>query len=253
MNSMWLHKRMIYIGIFFAVFVSIESAAVKYGGTPVDAPNIPRQPQVLGSGRAINYLVLGDSTSIGQGADYQAGIAIGTAKHLAQKGTVSMINLGVSGARSKDVQLLQLPKITQKPDVVLIAIGANDVTHITPLGMVKQSLQATTEALVKLNCNVKIVFTGSPAMGSVHRFPQPLRLVAGYRANQVNRIFTSLNDQYSTTLAPLAAKTGTAFAEDISLSAQDKFHPSAAGYALWVDVLNKSLDEALANQPSHCN
>jgi lysophospholipase L1-like esterase len=235
------------------VFVIVELLITKYNGGRVPVPTIPREPQTLGSGKPLAYLVLGDSSAVGHGGEYAKGIAINTAHHLAKDRQVSSTNLAVSGATTADVQKLQLPKLTQKPDVVLIAIGSNDVTHLSRQKNVQHSLEQIIATLIQKNCEVKIVLTGSAAMGTVPRFPQPMRWFAGRRVIALNNnVFAPVAQAHQLTFAALAAKTGPIFAQDPSLFAIDKFHPNDRGYAVWTPVLNQALDQALATQPSHC-
>jgi lysophospholipase L1-like esterase len=224
-------------------FVLFEGIFVAFNGTKVPAPNIPREAQMFGEGQDLNYAVLGDSTAISQGGIYEEGIAVSTAKQLAPNQRVVLRNFGVSGARTKDVLQDQLPKVSAvfRPDVVLIAVGANDVTHLTRSGSVRGSLQAIITQLKEQNPNVKIILTGAPDMGAVPRFPQPLRWLAGVRTKQINKVFTEADQQENVSLAPIATSTGPIFQKNPSLFAPDKFHPNTAGYKIWVPVLNESL------------
>jgi lysophospholipase L1-like esterase len=227
------------------LLIIIDFLIIRFSGSPVAAPSIPRGPGTTGSGPALNYVVLGDSTAIGQGAEYTQSYAYQSAQHLAKDYTVTFTNIGVSGARTKDVLEKQLPKVTSKPDIALIAVGANDVTHLTKIS----DVQASTEAIVNMlrikNPSVKIIITGSPAMGSVPRFPWPIKQLAGARTNDMNTMFKRLVHEQKITLAPIAAKTGAAFQADPTLFAADKFHPNARGYALWTPVINNAADQAL--------
>lgn len=239
--------------ILVVIFVVAELLTVKYRGTPVPVPDIPRGPQTLGSGPALTYVVLGDSTAVGQGADYTEGIAITTARYLGQARQVKLVNLGISGARVQGVSDSQVAEATKlEPDLVLIAAGANDVTHLTSPGSVRASLQQIVSQLTAANCKVKIVLTGAPAMGTIPRFPQPIRYFAGVRTRQINQVFHDVAASQQLTMAPIAEQTHDEFATDRSLFAPDLFHPSAEGYATWLPVLTAALDDALANQPDHC-
>jgi lysophospholipase L1-like esterase len=228
------------------LFIAIEYLLVTHTGSPVPAPVIPRAPQTSGSGPPLTYVVMGDSTSIGQGTEYPHGYSYQSAQHLAQRYTLTYVNVGVSGAKAHDVLSDQLLNaIARRPDLVLIAVGANDVTHLTSESAVRASMQATIDGLRKANPGVRIVVTGSPAMGSVPRFPWPLRQFEGYRANRLNRMFAGLVSKNNLTFAPVAAKTGPAFARDPTLFAADKFHPNTRGYTLWTPVINEALDRSL--------
>ncbi len=234
------------------LLVASQYLLIMFSGTNVPAPNIPREPLTKGKGQAINYLVLGDSSAISQGSDYSQGVAVGTANHLSQNYNVTMTNLAVSGARTKDVLQKQLPQFTSSPDVVLLLIGSNDVTHLTSKSSIEKSLRAIIGELKDKNCKVKIVVTGSAQMGAVPRLPQPTRWLAGARTTSVNKLFKQVSDQEKLTFAALAEKTGDTFRGNLKLFAQDKFHANGDGYAVWTPVFNDSIDEALANQPDHC-
>jgi len=255
-NFIQQHKLLSLAGLVLVIvagLVVFEVLVVLYNGKPVPTPTITRQPVELGKGAPLNYLVLGDSTAVAQGADYQDGIAMATARHLALNHQVRLVNAGVSGARINDVgeQLTQAE--VAKPDVVLIAVGANDVTHLTSLTSLKATLNTVIDALTAKNCDVKIIVTGAPEMGAVVRFPQPIKALAGRRTKQVNAVFAQVALQNSVDFAQVANATGDSFKRDPSLFASDKFHPNARGYATWVPVINQTLDKALAQQPPHCD
>jgi lysophospholipase L1-like esterase len=230
----------------FLFFVLAEFLIIKYNGSPVSAPEIPREPKLLGSGPALTYVVMGDSTSIGQGTDYSHSYALASAEHLAVNYRVKFINVGISGATAKSVLNIQLPQaVKYKPDVVLLAVGANDATHFTSGKSIQTSLQHIIDGLKQANCKVRIVVTGSPAMDSVSRFPWPAKQLMGLRTKQVNAAFAPVIKQNDLTFAPIAAKTRAAFLADPTLFAADKFHPDARGYDLWKPVINQALDQAL--------
>ena len=229
------------------VFIAIELLFIKYNGTPVAAPEIPRAVQELGAGPELTYVVMGDSSSIGQGADYDESYSLNSAKHLAKKYKVKFINLGISGARVRTVFGEQTAKAAAyKPDVVLIAAGANDTTHFTNLKEIQEYLTKTVEELKKANPRVKIIVTRSAALDSVPRFPWPAKQLLGLRTRQVNKAFQPIIQKYGLTAAPIAERTREPFLRDPTLLAADKFHPNGRGYALWTPVINEALDQALA-------
>lgn len=233
------------------LFVMAEVLIIKYRGSAVLAPNIPRAPQMLGTGPDLTYVVMGDSTSIGQGTDYSQSYAVASARYLSLMHRVKFVNVGVSGAVAKDVLNNQLSMaVKYKPDIVLMAVGANDATHFTSGKSLQQSVQRVIDRLKKANCNVHIIVTGSPAMDSVPRFPWGAKQIMGLRTRQVNNAFGPLIKQNHLTFAPIAAKTRAAFLADPTLFAADEFHPNARGYALWKPVINSALDSALKTSPT---
>lgn len=212
-------------------------------------PQAPRSFPSGGERARLRLVVLGDSTGAGRGAPYEQGIAVAAARHLAARGPVTLTNLAVSGARLGDVRRDQLPAATRlAPDVVLLAAGANDVTGLTLLGSVRADVIAIAHRLRAARCDVAIVLTASPDVGSAPRLAQPLRTVAGWRTLQVNAAVEEVVRERRLALAPIAERTGRRFRADRSLFAPDGFHPSAAGYATWFAVIDAALDRALASR-----
>jgi acyl-CoA thioesterase-1 len=201
----------------------------------------------FGNGPAITYVVMGDSTVAGQGAPYEEGIAIGTARHLGTNHGVTMTNLGISGARAADVVREQLAEARRlHPDLVLLSLGANDVTHLTPIGSQRHDADAIIDGLRESNPKMAIVVTGSPDMSSAPRIPWLLRGIAGSRTRAVNKMYQALVARKQLVFAPIAAETGPRFRADRALFAPDRFHPNAAGYAIWLPVLDRALNTAIA-------
>ena len=197
-------------------------------------------------GRPLTYVVMGDSTAAGRGAPYADGIAVRTARSLARGRTVILVNLAVSGARVADVARDQLPEAARlRPDLVLLAVGANDATHFTPGRALGSGLAAILAGLAAARPSVRVVQTGSPDVGTVPRFAQPLRWLAGVQTSRVNRILATVGREHGAVWAPIARETGPQFARDHSLFAPDRFHPNGRGYATWLPVLEAALDEAL--------
>ena len=202
------------------------------------------------------YLILGDSTAAGVGGNYEKGIAMTTTNYLLKDKNIVMYNYAVSGARVLDVlsdQVVQIEKDAVIPDLVLISIGGNDVTHLTSLTSIEEDTQKIIDRLIKINCNIKIVLTGSPNVGTSPRIGIPLRWLAEFQSMRVNNIFEKVISKNNLTLAPIFDKTTIPFKKDKNLFAEDKFHPNDAGYAIWSSILNEGIDDALLNQKTHSN
>ena len=195
----------------------------------------------------MRYVVMGDSTAAGQGADYESGIAMRTAQQLGVEHKVELVNLAVSGAKIADVRAEQLkPAMALQPDLVLISIGANDVTNLTSPDAAKEDLRQVIAA-IRRSGDARVVITGAPDMGSVPRFAQPLRYLAGKLTQRLNARLYELEKEPGVTLVPIALETGPIFRKQPELYEKDKFHPNAKGYAVWVQALNRGLATALSN------
>ncbi len=233
----------------------IEVMIVKQtSGSAKKFENPSRTPRIFeNKGKKLTYLVMGDSTSAGQGAEYEKGIAVLTAQHLAKTYRVTMINTSISGAVTKELLTDQISILKEiKPDVVLLSIGANDVTHTTNVKSLEKDLSEVIDRLIAHNCDVKIILTGSPDMGAIEKFLFPLSWIVGLRTNIVNSVFNNIVFKYTATLAPIAEKTGPLFRADRSLFAADGYHPNERGYAIWIPVLTDAIDTAIRSQLSRC-
>lgn len=236
---------MIFLGVI-AAFILIEVLIIILNGKKVARPS-KSAARTTGAGKKLNYVVLGDSTSASQGSEYAYGFVTASSKHLARHFTVRTTNLSVPGATVYDVEAHQLDQaINLKPAIVLLSVGANDVTHFTRLRAIEASLQRIIDELKKNNPAIQIVVTGSPAVDSVNRFPWGARELIGLRTRQVNAVFDRIIKKNALIHAPIAAETRDAFLADPTLTAVDNFHPNARGYALWIPVINNAIDIAVS-------
>lgn len=211
-------------------------------------PRADPHPRTLGhGGTTLHYLILGDSTAVAVGGTYEKGLAIESARHLAENREVELINAAVSGARIHDVLVEQLPRVDlSRADLVLIDAGANDVTHFTSSRSFERDFRRVVIAIQQRNPRAHIVVTGSADMGSPPRIPRLLRPLATFRTHRLNVIVERLARQYHLTFAPIARETGPLFRGDPTLFSEDRFHPNDRGYATWTKVINDALDRALA-------
>ena len=239
--------RAVVMGAVAGLLVFVVEALLAIPGPDDHFHNPSPQPMRFGGpGKALLYVVMGDSTAAGRGAPYDDGIAVQTARHLAQSRPVTLVNVAVSGAKIGDVVRDQLPTVLRlKPDVVLLAMGANDVTHFTPGARIGAGLTAILTQLAAARPGVRVVLTGSPDVGTARRFLQPLRWLAGRETLRVNAIMQPIARQHGANWAPIAQATGPLFARDPTLFAPDRFHPNARGYATWLPALDVALDKAL--------
>lgn len=244
----YLFILLIFVITSAVIFVIVQFLVIRFNGKPVAVPDIPREIQMAGVGKPLSYAIMGDSTAISQGSEYRDGFAAASIAHLSRSFTVKSVNTGISGATTEEICTDQLEAVLRfKPDIVLLAAGANDATHFVRSEVTRQSVQYIIDELKKVNPQIEIVVTGSPAMDSVTRFPDGSKQIMGLRTRQVNAVFTELIKKNDLFHAPIAEKTRDAFIADPTLTAVDNFHPNARGYELWIPVINKALDEAVVN------
>jgi lysophospholipase L1-like esterase len=221
--------------VALVVVLAVEVAVARRGpvldGEPLrlDGPVGPL------TGTALRVVWLGDSTAAGVGVDDPGdALPVVVARELGV--AVDLTVLAVSGARVADVVDEQLPAVAAlEPDVVLVSVGANDVTHLTS----RDDLADRYRQLVGgLPDRAAVVLLGVPDMGSVPRLAQPLRAVAGFRGRQLDEVVREVARDVGATYVPIARATGPAFRrEPDRMFAADEYHPSAAGYRLWADAV----------------
>ncbi len=228
--------------LLFLLFAGCSSGA---------SPRADSTPRLFGDGpTTLHYLILGDSTAVAVGGDYEHGLAVESARHLAMRGRVELINAAVSGARIHDVLTEQLPRVDlERADVVLLDVAPNDVIHLTSSRSFERDYGRVLDAIRAANPTAKIVVTGSADMAAPPRIPRLLRPLAAFRTHRLNAIVQRYAARYELTFAPIAEKTGPLFRKDPSLFSEDRFHPNDRGYALWTAVINEALDRALAQAP----
>lgn len=200
-----------------------------------------------GEGAPLRLVVLGDSTAAGIGVDEAADAyptLLATRLAEATGRTVELTALGIAGARVADVADEQAPAAARlDPDVVVVAIGANDVTHLTSLGDVRAGMEEALRALTETGASV--VVAGAPDMRAP-AWHQPLRYLAGFRGRQVTAAIEDAARAEGAAVVALADETGHFFEDDPDAHfSEDEFHPGPLGYRRWADAIFPVLLEVV--------
>ena len=206
-----------------------------------------------GPGPAIELGMLGDSSAAGLGVDsphQSPGGVIATGLAAMSGRPVRLHVVAVVGAQSRhlDAQVDRLLAATATPQVVVIMVGANDVTHRSKPA---ETVRALGEAIGRLReAGAEVVVGTCPDLGTIEPIAQPLRWVARRWSRELAAAQTiatveaggrtvSLGDLLD---AEFAASPGEMFSAD-------RFHPSAAGYARTAAALLPSVCAALGFLP----
>ena len=198
-------------------------------------------------GEPLVLVVLGDSSVAGVGADsVQDTLTYGVAKALADRYRVVLHALGVSGSKLWNVVGEQLPRVAGlNPDVVLVCVGTNDVTHGTTFREARRQLRLLAEGLGTVAPGAVVVVSGLPPAETALAFRRPLRDLLGLRAYAFTRIYQAELSRYGITVFDIARLTRKAFRGKKEMFSSDLFHPSSAGYAFLATVYGKAVREAL--------
>ena len=195
----------------------------------------------------IRIALLGDSTAAGYGAARDretpaAQLAIGISA--AARRPVHVTNVAVVGAESQDLgeQLERLARHI-RPELAIVMIGANDVTEgRRPSGPVHYLEQAVRRLKAD---GVQVVVGTCPDLGTIRPLPQPLRWYARHLSRQMAAAQTIAVVRAGGRTVSLGDLLGPLFATRLDLFAEDRFHPSAAGYAEASKALLPSCLDAL--------
>ena len=132
----------------------------------------------------------------------------------------------VSGARSTALAG-QVAAAGTWPQVAVVVVGANDLTHAVPVAQAVAELAAALTALRATGAEAVLV--PAPDLSVVAHVPPALREFARTASAQLRTAQT----RAAAAAGVAVADTSTAaavFARDPSMFSPDRFHPSAAGY-----------------------
>lgn len=232
-----------YWGVVFGeIFIARRAIGVTDERPPradgVYGEDLPRDP--------VRCLVLGDSAAVGYGmrradATPPAMLGIGLAHVLDAQ--VEVRSEAVVGAVTSDLREQIEAAGDFDPDLVVIIIGTNDVTHRVPAYQSTRLLGAAVKRLV--DGGAQVVVGTCPDLGSVRPIPQPLRWIARRKSRALARKQTIAVVRAGGRAVSLGDLLGTLFLEKYDVMfGEDRFHPSETGYANMVAVLVPSLAAA---------
>ncbi|MGW7521183.1 SGNH/GDSL hydrolase family protein [Streptomyces sp. NPDC054796] len=239
----------------------VQLAKRKVGGSD-DQP--PMADGLYGSvfarsvtGRPLRLGFLGDSTAAGQGvfrARQTPGALLASALAAVAERPVELRNVALPGAQSDDLErqvglLLSERDLSHAPDVCVIMIGANDVTHRMPPA---RSVRLLSDAVARLRtAGCQVVVGTCPDLGSIEPVGQPLRWIARRLSRQLAAAQTIAVVEEGGRTVSLGDLLGPEFtANPRELFGPDNYHPSAEGYATAAMAVLPTLCAALGLWPT---
>ncbi|WP_244284160.1 SGNH/GDSL hydrolase family protein [Agromyces badenianii] len=184
------------------------------------------------------YVAIGDSAAQGIGASRPDRSYVGVLADEVREVTgrsVRVVNLSVSGATTTLAVRDQLPRFRGlRPDVVTVAIGANDIAEWNPAAFDR---------------NIRSIFAELPAHAVVadlpcFHLPHNERKVA-----EANRMLRAAARDHGLVVAPLHEVTRRQGLRGILTQfARDMFHPNDHGYAVWADAFRPALTATLRSR-----
>jgi lysophospholipase L1-like esterase len=186
---------------------------------------------------SVTYVALGDSTAVGVGAGRGGGYPERLASRLRQGGLpVGLINLGMSGARVRDVFTGQVKRaVATQPTLITLGIGTNDLWRGTPLDAFGEDLERIASRLKQTGAPVVVVNIADLALAPVARLV-PSSLYEG-RIEPFNGAIAVVARKHGMHLVDLYTASQGFLPGRPDFFSGDGFHPSESGYEQWADLL----------------
>jgi lysophospholipase L1-like esterase len=203
-------------------------------------------------GLVVKVALLGDSSASGYGVETVeespgARLASGLAE--ATERPVYLRALCVVGAQSRDLAVQIDHALEIEPDVAVILIGTNDVTHrMRP----SESVRLLELGVRRLrDAGVEVIVGTCPDLGTIEPIAPPLRQVARSWSRRLAAAQTIAVVEAGGRTVSLGSILGPEFAASPKvLFGPDQFHPSAAGYASLASVVLPSVLAAVGAIPA---
>ncbi|MFE9838466.1 SGNH/GDSL hydrolase family protein [Streptomyces sp. NPDC005551] len=251
------------IGLVGAAAVGVVLAEVRLAKRQVGngSAYAPRADGLYGHAYAgadeppLRLTVLGDSTAAGQGvhrARQTPGALLAAGLAAVAERPVELSNVALPGAQSDDLDrqvALTLADPARVPDVCVIMIGANDVTHRMPP---TRSVRHLASAVRRLRtAGAEVVVGTCPDLGTIEPVQQPLRWLARRVSRQLAAAQTIGTVEQGGRTVSLGDLLGPEFEENPrELFGPDNYHPSAEGYATAAMAVLPTVCAALGLWPA---
>jgi lysophospholipase L1-like esterase len=236
----------------FAPLLLLATASLACGGD--DAPPPPD----------LVYVAIGDST--GAGVTFNAppfpdlppipAIVSSYAPRLADRleaetgRSVELRNLSVPTAQAADALRVQVPQATRFTgvDLVTVCVGANDAGGTLTAEQFGATMAAIFEGLAPLGAAV--VACNLPDTSLTPYVQARVADLAAFRAQIVafNAALQAAADARTIPVVDLFAESQRLLTSQQGLVSADGFHPTAAGYAIWADILWPAFSAAAATR-----
>lgn len=177
------------------------------------------ESMLIGTKNNIKILFLGDSLTAGLGVDQSEAFPAIIESILGDKGyrNITVINAGISGSTTASAVSRLKWYAKMRPDILFLALGANDGLRGLSLKAMEQNLDAAIE--IALSSNMKVILAGMEI---------PPNYGAEYTRDFRN-VFKSVAKKHNIKLMPYLLKDVGGFGH---LNQPDGIHPNADGYKI---------------------
>jgi lysophospholipase L1-like esterase len=185
----------------------------------------------------VRLALIGDSIAWGMGASRPERRLPGLlGARLEAAGVPATVRVfAVPGARSSGLAAQVDEAVTWPPEISVVVIGANDLTHFEP---VERAVAALTRAVSRLrDAGSEVVLAPAPDLSMVPHVPPALRPLVSAASVEYRGRQMAAAQALGARVADPDAATAAAFRADGRLFSADRFHPSDAGYEVIADTI----------------
>ncbi|MEO6536822.1 MAG: SGNH/GDSL hydrolase family protein [Candidatus Paceibacterota bacterium] len=194
----------------------------------------------------LHILVAGDSTGVGTGA---SAAEDSTAGRIGKDfPNADIVNVSKNGITTEGLRVIldSMPNI--RYDLIVIQIGANDVTSFAPE---KQTAESLTQILdyAESHASSTVVLTAGN-IGRSAVFKYPLSKLITSRTLTIRKMFQDeISKRSSVTFVDLFKNSvdETFNSDKNTYYAEDHFHPSSAGYGVWYQEIGPVIRKDLSS------
>ena len=198
-----------------------------------------RSGHIHGNGaQPLRLLFTGDSSAAGVGVDWQHQALAQQAAQLvaARSGrSVQWTLIAQSGANTRDAIALIKAQANGPADVVISALGVNDVTSQTSARRFVRDYNELLTVVAQRTGARAAVISGLPPLHKLPAAPQPLRWYLGQCARRLDDALQKFSAQ-----RPDTSFVSLAWAK-ASEMARDKFHPGRSQYQQWAALVAEQV------------
>ena len=229
-----------------AVVLGLEAAYAVLRPTPTLTEFDPSASFGDPTSPLLRVVVLGDSSVTAPGVTGPEEVWVSlVCERLAADHHVILDSLAVGGSCAHDLIQNQVgPALALDPDLILVAVGANDVIR----GVTRKRFETNLDHLVSelSSTRATIILSGVGDLGTIPRLHSPLRQLFSHRSAGFDRIHRRVAAKHGAQVVEQRADSPRDWYSDRSLWAADLFHVSAAGHRRWADVVWATLEPQLS-------
>jgi len=192
----------------------------------------------------IIYVALGDSLSAGVGAEkMEDSFPYLLAEKMARAGKITLHARAIPGELTSNLLSDLVPlAIKDNPDIITLLIGVNDLHDFISARSFRADYDKVLERLTQETA-AKIYVINIPFIGADKMMLPPYQVAFDLQTREFNSIIKELAARYSVDYIDLYTPTVSLFKKSGDHYSADLFHPSAAGYKIWADIIYDSTNK----------